>query len=288
MPCHHPRHRGRYRRGGPETAGGTLLSADTARGRSVEGTGIGLSLVRGLVELQQGSMSIASKLDRGTTVAITLPASLADAPVEHSLADLLDSPYVVEAGQWLVSPPTEVGPSEGDRELVLIADDNADMRAHLERVLSVHWRTVLVADGEAGLRTARELRPDAIVTDAMMPKLDGFDFVSAVRRDPELAAVPILMLRPAPATKRSARATPAARTTTCPNRFARRSWSSGSRRGCRQPPANAWVSNSAKPSFGGPQPPPNSMLRCRLPIRSPESPRHCWPRRSAPAMPTSS
>ncbi len=174
--------------------GERFFRADTARGRSVEGTGIGLSLVRGLVELQRGSMSIDSELDRGTTVAITLPASLAGTPVDHSPADLLDSPYVVEAGQWLVSPPTEIAPSEDDRELVLIADDNADMRAHLERVLSVHWRTVLVADGEAGLRIARELRPDAIVTDAMMPKLDGFDFVSAVRRDPELAAVPILML----------------------------------------------------------------------------------------------
>jgi signal transduction histidine kinase/CheY-like chemotaxis protein len=174
--------------------GERFFRADTARGRSVEGTGIGLSLVRGLVELQQGSMSIDSQLDRGTTVAITLPVSLAGTPVDHAPADLLDNPYVVEAGQWLVSPPTEVAPSEDNRELVLIADDNADMRAHLERVLSVHWRTVLVADGEAGLRTARELRPDAIVTDVMMPKLDGFDFVSAVRRDPSLAAVPILML----------------------------------------------------------------------------------------------
>jgi signal transduction histidine kinase/CheY-like chemotaxis protein/serine phosphatase RsbU (regulator of sigma subunit) len=174
--------------------GERFFRAETARGRSVEGTGIGLSLVRGLVELQQGSLQIASKLDRGTTVAITLPASLAGTPVDHSPAGLLDNPYVVEAGQWLAAPPTEVAPSEDDRELVLIADDNADMRAHLERVLSVHWRTVLVADGEAGLRAAREFRPDAIVTDAMMPKLDGFDFISAVRRDAELAAVPILML----------------------------------------------------------------------------------------------
>ncbi len=178
--------------------GQRFFRADTALGRSVEGTGIGLSLVRGLVDLQHGSLQISSKLGRGTTVAITLPKSLVDKPIKHSPADLLDNPYVVEAGQWLAPVPTaavstgEAG--QENRQLVLIADDNADMRAHLERVLSAHWRTVLVADGEAALRSARELRPDAIVTDVMMPKLGGFDFVSAIRSDPELAATPIVML----------------------------------------------------------------------------------------------
>jgi signal transduction histidine kinase/DNA-binding NarL/FixJ family response regulator/anti-sigma regulatory factor (Ser/Thr protein kinase) len=174
--------------------GERFFRADTARGRSVEGTGIGLSLVRGLVELQQGSMQIASELDRGTTVAITLPKSLAATPVDHALADLLDNPYVVEADQWVAPLPIETAPAGDDRRLVLIADDNADMRAHIDRVLSAHWRTVLVADGIAALRTAYELRPDAIVTDVMMPKLDGFDFVAAIRRDTELAATPIVML----------------------------------------------------------------------------------------------
>jgi signal transduction histidine kinase/CheY-like chemotaxis protein len=174
--------------------GQRFFRAGTALGRSVEGTGIGLSLVRGLVELQSGSMRITSEVDRGTTVAITLPKSVADTPIDHSPADLLDNPYVVEADQWVAPLPTAAAPIDDDRKLVLIADDNADMRAHLDRVLSVHWRTVLVADGEAALRTAGELRPDAIVTDVMMPKLDGFDLVSAIRRDTELAATPIVML----------------------------------------------------------------------------------------------
>ena len=81
-----------------------------------------------------------------------------------------------------------------ERELVLIADDNADMRAHLERVLSPHWRTVLVADGQEAIEAARKLRPDAVVTDVMMPRLDGFEFVAAIRADPALAATPVLML----------------------------------------------------------------------------------------------
>jgi signal transduction histidine kinase/DNA-binding response OmpR family regulator len=188
--------------------GERFFRAGDAGGRSVEGTGIGLSLVRGLVELQHGAVEIASELDRGTTVTIRLPRSGADMPVNtlgaNSLAGLVENPYVVEAGQWVTPVFTttesmiEQAPSnpssEDDRELVLIADDNADMRAHLERVLSVHWRTVLVADGESALETTRRLHPDAVVTDAVMPRLDGFDFVEAIRADPALAATPVLML----------------------------------------------------------------------------------------------
>jgi signal transduction histidine kinase/DNA-binding NarL/FixJ family response regulator len=186
--------------------GERFFRAGDAGCRSVEGTGIGLALVRGLVELQHGTVEITSQLDRGTTVTIRLPRSIGT-PVDNSPAGLLDNPYVVEAGQWVAalakstessaeaSAKASTDPSgDDDRELVLIADDNADMRAHLERVLSVHWRTVLVADGKSALETTRKLCPDAVVTDAMLPALDGFDFVEAIRADPVLAATPILML----------------------------------------------------------------------------------------------
>jgi CheY-like chemotaxis protein/anti-sigma regulatory factor (Ser/Thr protein kinase) len=174
--------------------GERFFRADNARGRSVEGTGIGLALVYGLVELQHGTVQIASELDRGTTVTIRLPRSVGGTPVDQSPAGLLDNPHVVEAAQWLASPPSVQLASDDERQLVLIADDNADMLAHLERVLSPHWRTMLVADGEAALRATREIHPDAIVTDVMMPRLDGFDFVAAIRADPDLAATPVLML----------------------------------------------------------------------------------------------
>lgn len=168
--------------------------ADNTRGRSVEGTGIGLSLVRGLVELQRGTVEIDSELDRGTTVTIRLPRSVAGAAVEQLPAAMPDesNPYVAEARQWLA--PASHPAAGGARQLVLIADDNADMRAHLDRVLSAHWETVLVADGESALAVAKELRPDAIVTDVMMPGLTGFDLVAAIRADPALAATPVLML----------------------------------------------------------------------------------------------
>jgi signal transduction histidine kinase/CheY-like chemotaxis protein len=170
--------------------------ADNARGRSVEGTGIGLSLVRGLVELHRGTVEIDSELDHGTTVTIRVPRSTSGAVVDTTPAGMDETnPYVAEASQWVMSvaEPVAAG-SETSRQLVLIADDNADMRAHLDRVLSTRWQTVLVADGESALAATRNLRPDAIVTDVMMPGLDGFGFVAAVRADPDLAATPILML----------------------------------------------------------------------------------------------
>lgn len=178
--------------------GERFFRADSAHARSVEGTGIGLSLVRGLVELQNGTIEYASEIARGTTVTIRLPRSLSATPVEHSPARLLDNPYVVEADQWVTGQHTDTAPEKAPipnrGELVLVAEDNADMRAHLRRVISQHWRTVLVSDGQECLDTARKLRPDVIVTDVMMPRMDGFALVAAIRADPVLASIPVLML----------------------------------------------------------------------------------------------
>ncbi|MGD1347280.1 SpoIIE family protein phosphatase [Mycobacterium seoulense] len=172
--------------------------ADNFRGRSVEGTGIGLSLVRGLVELHSGTVDIDSELDVGTTVTVRLPQSAGTAAGRSPAGPLDESnPYVAEASQWLTPVPGRDGSTaapERSRPLVLIADDNADMRHHLDRVLSAQWETVLAADGESALAATRTLRPDAVVTDVMMPGIDGFGLVAAIRADPELAATPVLML----------------------------------------------------------------------------------------------
>jgi signal transduction histidine kinase/CheY-like chemotaxis protein len=175
--------------------------ARNTRGRSVEGSGIGLSLVRSLVELHDGTIAIDSELGRGTTVTIELPASRHAQAGPHpstALPQATDNAYVAEAEQWLDQPipqrPDPADPGSRLRPLVLIADDNADMRAHLDRILSRRWDTVVVADGQAALDAVRRHRPDLVVTDVMMPLLDGFGFLHAVRQDPELSATPVIML----------------------------------------------------------------------------------------------
>jgi signal transduction histidine kinase/FixJ family two-component response regulator len=177
--------------------GERFFRSESAHGRSVEGTGIGLSLVQGLVDLQHGTVEFDSTLGRGTVVTIRLPRSVDGIPVDHSPAGLLDNPYVAEADRWITSRPSSpnaAAPAPDGRDLVLIADDNADMRAHLERVLSAHWRTVLVADGQEAIEATRKLRPAVVVTDVMMPRLNGFELIEAIRADPALAATPVLML----------------------------------------------------------------------------------------------
>jgi CheY-like chemotaxis protein/anti-sigma regulatory factor (Ser/Thr protein kinase) len=175
--------------------GERFFRADNPHGRSVEGTGIGLSLVRGLVELHYGTVQYASEVGRGTTVSIRLPRAVAGKPVAHLSAALMDNPYVVAADHWVTPRPASDEPLVADgRELVLIVDDNADMRTHLAGVLSASWRTVLAADGQEALDIMRKFRPDLVVTDVMMPRLSGVELVTAIRADPVLAATPVLML----------------------------------------------------------------------------------------------
>ncbi len=172
--------------------------ASNTRGRSVEGSGIGLSLVRSLAELQGGTVSIDSEVDAGTTVTIELPAvsgtpTGAPLPAPHP-----DNAYVAEALQWLdqetEEPPALPGPGERVRPLVLIADDNPDMRRYLQRILSERWDTVLYADGKSALEGVRRHLPDLVVTDVMMPALDGFELAGAIRDDVQAASIPVVML----------------------------------------------------------------------------------------------
>jgi DNA-binding response OmpR family regulator/anti-sigma regulatory factor (Ser/Thr protein kinase) len=178
--------------------------ASNTRGRSVEGSGIGLSLVRSLTELNDGTVRIDSTVDVGTTVTIDLPRVPEVGANAVPLAQVAkdgqpaSNPYVAEAMQWLdvetADPPARSAPDERQRALVLIADDSPDMRRYLRRILSPHWDTVTFGDGLTALHGVRSHRPDLVVTDVMMPDLDGFGLVAAIRDDPGLASTPVLLL----------------------------------------------------------------------------------------------
>jgi signal transduction histidine kinase/DNA-binding response OmpR family regulator/anti-sigma regulatory factor (Ser/Thr protein kinase) len=169
--------------------------ADTG-GRTAEGSGIGLALVRSLVEMHRGTIDVDSTPGQGTTVRVSLPAAHAEPSV--SAADsIARSPkgndYADEALGWL-GAGSNAARAFSSRQLVLVADDNADMRRHLETVLNSRWDVVIAGDGRQALELARRYRPDLLITDVMMPELDGFGLIAAIRADAGLASLPVIML----------------------------------------------------------------------------------------------
>ncbi len=174
------------------------------RARTHEGTGIGLALVQELVKLHGGSIHAASAIDRGTSVRVTVPKGTAHLPPDRIQADKKQEsiaagagPFVQEALRWLPSSEsdasTESSPGE-DASCVLVADDNTDMRDYLTRLMRERWRVEAVSDGRRALEAARSHRPDVVVADVMMPGLDGFALVRALREDPATASTPVILL----------------------------------------------------------------------------------------------
>ena len=169
-------------------------------GRTYEGTGIGLALVQELVKLHHGAIAVESMLGTGTTFTVTIPIAAAatgalDTPVPRAAES---SPFVEEALRWLpdAAPATAERPSppERSRERVLVVDDNADMRDYLRRLLAVRWDVTTAANGVLALAAMRARRPNLVITDVMMPELDGLGLLAAMGGEPDLREIPVLML----------------------------------------------------------------------------------------------
>jgi PAS domain S-box-containing protein len=190
-----------------------------ARGRSYEGSGIGLALVQELVKLHGGSVRVESEVDRGSAFTVTIPFGKDHLPADRiggartlASTEVRGEAYVQEALRWLpgrqtVSDDVQVAPLPSSSEprqqsipgreqcsRILLADDNIDMREYVQRLLLQQYEVVAVADGESALETARQLRPNLILTDIMMPRLDGFGLLRALRADPELNDIPVILL----------------------------------------------------------------------------------------------
>jgi CheY-like chemotaxis protein len=151
--------------------------ADAATTRRYGGTGLGLALSRRLCRMMGGDVTVASEAGRGSTFTIRLPAHVAEA-VEEPAAPAKASDRTL--------------PGVGT---VLVVDDEAAVRDLMQRFLIKEgFRVVTASGGEEGLRWARELRPDAITLDVMMPGMDGWAVLSALKADPEIADIPVVML----------------------------------------------------------------------------------------------
>lgn len=187
-----------------------------ARGRTHEGSGIGLALVRELVNLHGGTISATSVVDHGTVFTVRLPLGHAHLPPERigaertlALTGVEAAAYTEEALKWLPGeehaedfapaglaplPLPSPAPASMSAGEILLADDNADMREYLARLLSAHWRVRTAADGAEALELAMQKVPDLVLSDAMMPQLDGFELLRALRADERTRDVPFIML----------------------------------------------------------------------------------------------
>ncbi len=175
---------------------------DGARGRTFEGTGIGLALIDQLVKLHGGTVRVESALGNGSTFTVSLPWSadgrlaIGSAPATEPAAPSSEAPLVVEASQWSARPdvPSSTPTEEPARARILVVDDNADMRAYLVGTLARHWSVTAVCDGEEALAAVRANPPELVVTDVMMPRLDGFGLLRALRGSPKTALIPVIVV----------------------------------------------------------------------------------------------
>ena len=171
--------------------------------RSHEGTGIGLALVRELAELHGGSASARSEVGRGSAFTVRLPFGTSHLPADRLVPDdsligeeMEPRLYVEEAHWWSGEPtPATVGGVQASRRgRILLADDNADLRDHVSRLLQPHFEVTAVNDGQQALETALRDPFDLVLTDVMMPRLDGFGLITALRADERTRDVPIVVL----------------------------------------------------------------------------------------------
>jgi len=180
-----------------------------ARSRNQEGTGIGLSLVQELVKLHGGRVEVESTPGEGSTFTVRLPWGTGHVPRERLATgrpleptSTRARPYVEEALGGLPVDGGQAPPAGEDsgeevpqeRARVLLADDNPDLRTYIHGLLKSSFEVEAVEDGEAALRAARARRPDVILSDVMMPRLDGFGFLREVRADAALRSVPFILL----------------------------------------------------------------------------------------------
>jgi PAS domain S-box-containing protein len=180
-----------------------------ASGRSMEGSGIGLALIQELVRLHGGAISARSVLGEGSEFIVDIPLGHAHLPSDRIATaegeqPRLSAAFVEEALRWLpdtdnanAAPAPPAGsPLQPDaaRPRILIADDNSDMRAYLKSLLAPHADVMVCGDGEAAFAQLLADPPDLLLSDVMMPRLDGFGLIARIRATDTLRHLPVMLL----------------------------------------------------------------------------------------------
>lgn len=171
-------------------------------GRSQEGTGIGLAMVKELVKLNEGSIAVESTVGIGSKFTVKLPLKERLLSTSNPLLKPSSqaSIYINEATQWIsgndLVEPRAVTTERNDNKLykVLLADDNGDMRRYIHRLLEPNYHVIPVSDGEQAFSKSINEKPDLILADIMMPKLDGFALLKKLKTNLSTRNIPLIFL----------------------------------------------------------------------------------------------
>ena len=176
-----------------------FFQVDSTSTRNFEGTGIGLALVKELVDLHRGNVKVESTVGVGSAFTVKLPIGEIKRELieqEYTVktkipAELLITEEIAETIERIEKPGKQFVDKQ---EIVLVVEDNKDVRAFICQQLEEFYQLIEAENGEVGLSKAREIVPDLIVTDLMMPKMNGFQFCKEVRNDERTSHIPIVML----------------------------------------------------------------------------------------------
>lgn len=163
--------------------------------QSQSGSGLGLALTRELIALMNGTVSVESEPGVGTLFTITLPVTN-EAPVKEQITETETSKDEISdtVGVTSSEKSPEIKPSDENAPVVLIVEDNADLTEYLQHILAAEYQVISASDGEAGLNRAVEMIPDIIVSDVMMPVMDGIAMLGQLKNDIRTSHIPVVML----------------------------------------------------------------------------------------------
>ncbi len=157
-----------------------FTQADASTTRKYGGTGLGLAITQRFCQMMGGNITVTSQPGQGSTFTIRLPAE-----------------YQAAAAELVTTTPAGSGspPDQNDQAMILVIDDDAAVHDLMQRFFTKQgFRVVSAASGEEGLRLAKEIRPDVIILDVMMPGLDGWAVLTALKADAALADIPVIMV----------------------------------------------------------------------------------------------